>query len=386
LRGERLGRQWQIIQLLLQRRKGMSAAELAAELGWSVRNIYRDLEALQQAGFPMFTARDGRKVRWAFVEGFRHATSIPFTADELMALEVGRGMMRPVGGTVFADALDIALSKIRAQLPEQICDYLDRCRGSFTSVGGPIHDYGRMTAVFEVLREAVEKEITVEMNYLAFSTGTNIRRRVDPYGLFHHAGTIYLVGRCHLREELRNFAVDRVRMPALTGDRFEKPAGFDLDDHMRSAFGAFLGPVERVVLRFGKESARYVRESVWHASQFLEELDDGGCRLGLEVPVSGEIERWVLSWGGSCEVEEPVKLRLRVARSLEAARAHYAGEAAGEPTAGATGEKTSTGSKKAARRIRKKSGSAGRIKKPEGGSGSKDGRWKKGGSGKKGRK
>jgi predicted DNA-binding transcriptional regulator YafY len=56
----------------------MAAAELATELGWSIRNIYRDLEVLQQVGFPLFSEREGRNSRWVFMDEFRRAPFVPF--------------------------------------------------------------------------------------------------------------------------------------------------------------------------------------------------------------------------------------------------------------------------------------------------------------------
>jgi len=51
-RGDQLGRQWKIIQILVSSKRGKSAAELADDLECHPRTLYRDLEALQVAGFP----------------------------------------------------------------------------------------------------------------------------------------------------------------------------------------------------------------------------------------------------------------------------------------------------------------------------------------------
>ena len=56
-RGDQLARQWRILQSLIAARRGKSAADLARELENHWRTVYRDLEALQLAGFPIFTDR-----------------------------------------------------------------------------------------------------------------------------------------------------------------------------------------------------------------------------------------------------------------------------------------------------------------------------------------
>jgi proteasome accessory factor B len=66
-----------------------------------------------------------------------------------------------------------------------------------------------------------------------------------------------------------------------------------------------------------------VRESVWHRSQELVELPEGGVELTVTVAGIVEIRPWVLSWGESVEVLEPPELRDSVARSVAAAAARY---------------------------------------------------------------
>jgi predicted DNA-binding transcriptional regulator YafY len=56
-RGDQLARQWKIIQTLITSRQGKSAADLAGEIECHPRTLYRDLEALQSAGFPIYTER-----------------------------------------------------------------------------------------------------------------------------------------------------------------------------------------------------------------------------------------------------------------------------------------------------------------------------------------
>jgi predicted DNA-binding transcriptional regulator YafY len=59
-------------------------------------------------------------------------------------------------------------------------------------------------------------------------------------------------------------------------------------------------------------AAQLVRERVWHHSQKIKELREGGLELQLQLGSLEEIERWVLSWGDQAEVLEPAKLRQRL--------------------------------------------------------------------------
>lgn len=66
-RGDQVGRQWKIIQTLISSKTGKSAADLANDLECNPRTIYRDLEALQVAGFPIYTERVDGKNLWSLV-------------------------------------------------------------------------------------------------------------------------------------------------------------------------------------------------------------------------------------------------------------------------------------------------------------------------------
>ena len=68
-----------------------------------------------------------------------------------------------------------------------------------------------------------------------------------------------------------------------------------------------------------------MRESVWHRSQRLIELDDGRIELAVTVAGIVEIRPWILSWGDAVEVIAPPALREAVARMVQRAADRYAG-------------------------------------------------------------
>jgi predicted DNA-binding transcriptional regulator YafY len=78
---------------------------------------------------------------------------------------------------------------------------------------------------------------------------------------------------------------------------------------LRGSFGVHSGEGRfDVVLRFNARAADYVREKKWHESQRLRELRGGEVELSLKLSSLGEVERWVLSWGGEATVIRPLEL------------------------------------------------------------------------------
>jgi predicted DNA-binding transcriptional regulator YafY len=79
MRGEAFARQLRLLALLEGRREGLEIDEAAAELGARRRTIYRDFRVLEDAGFPLASAHDGRRARWRILEGYRHRLQLTLT-------------------------------------------------------------------------------------------------------------------------------------------------------------------------------------------------------------------------------------------------------------------------------------------------------------------
>lgn len=190
-------------------------------------------------------------------------------------------------------------------------------RGPNTNVGDPDH--------FRALARAVQEGRQLELVYWSASRDEVGRRVVDPYHLTSVLGDWYLVACCHLREEVRMFSPGRIRSLRETGERFERPAAFNIHAYLDHNFRAMRGegPPQRVRLRFTAEVARYVRVKTWHPTQKVQERKDGSLVLTFEVNHLHEVKRWVLSYGAACEVLEPPELRVMVAEELQRALGQY---------------------------------------------------------------
>ncbi len=71
MRGDQLSRQWRVIRAIEASPNGLTVAEIAKREETGIRSIYRDLEALQAAGFPLYTEKVERATRWAFIDTFK---------------------------------------------------------------------------------------------------------------------------------------------------------------------------------------------------------------------------------------------------------------------------------------------------------------------------
>lgn len=323
MRGDQLARQWQLIQRLARSRAGVGLDELAEDLGCVRRTVYRDLDALMYAGFPVTSEKRDGKAYYRFLDTFQMG-QVPFTPDELLALAFSEDLLKTLEGTVFHDSIQAALTKVRAGLGPELSGYLERLGDGFRVLPGPHKRYAAFHDTIRVLNEGVLENRTLEMRYRTGRTGEESTRRIDPYKVWYHGGALYVIGHDHRSGEIRTFAVDRIQALEPTRDRFEIAATFDFDAYTASSFGVVAEPAVPVRIRFSPQWASYVREREWHASQKTEALPDGGLELAMEVGGSQELANWVLSFGDGARVLEPESLREEVVRSLRAALEGYA--------------------------------------------------------------
>jgi predicted DNA-binding transcriptional regulator YafY len=323
-RGDQLARQWRIIQTLISAKHGTTVADLVKEENCHPRTVYRDLEALQQAGFPIYQERRDGKGVWTLVDEWKHHLPIPFTLAELMALYFSRDMVKVFRGTAFHDALESLFQKVKITLPPESLAYLDQVEQTLLIGIKPYKDYRKFREIINRINEAALKYRTVAMIYRTMSRGgEETRRRVDPYRILFFDGTFYLIGWCHLRKDVRMFVLDRIRMLNVTDRTFDVPGDFDLETYMRSPFRVIHDRPVKVTVHFDRKVAGYIKEKIWHYTQRVEPQKDGSIVFSAEVAGTDEVKHWVLGWGKQAEIIEPEFLREEVARELKASLKRY---------------------------------------------------------------
>ena len=238
------------------------------------------------------------------------------TEGELVALFLAERLMQQYRGTPYEHDLATAFNKLTSQLPGEVSVDLSHLDEAF-SVRPAAVGAGDVRRFRQVAR-AVREGRRLELLYWTASRNEERRRVVDPYHLTSVMGDWYLVAYCHLREEVRMFAPGRIRSVRDTGERFERPADFRIEEYLDGSFRAMRGDGKprQVRLRFTAEAARWVREKRWHPSQRLRERPDGGVDLTLRLTHLQEVKRWVMSYGAACEVLEPEELKKDIQNEL----------------------------------------------------------------------
>jgi predicted DNA-binding transcriptional regulator YafY len=319
-RNDQVTRQWFLLQSL-ERPGGATIEELAqslpADYVCHTRTIRRDLQALE-ARFPIYSDRIEGRVHWKLVEGFNRVPALQFSATELMALIFTRDLAKPLEGTPIKESLDSALVKVTGALPAEATEYVQSLHDWFSAGIGPHKSYREHREKIDQLAQAITRKRTVQMRYYSASRDKTSRRKVDPYHIWFAGGALYLIGYCHLRKDVRMFAVDRILSITITNLPCQMPLGFNVEAYVRNALTVMRGgPEIEVELCFDCVTSSWAKDRIWHPSQKAA-IDKAGClTLILTVPDTPELVGWVLSFGDGIRVIRPDSLRERVLSAAE---------------------------------------------------------------------
>src|SRR5438552_2594157 len=242
-----------------------------------------DLEALEAVGFLLVVERHNGQICWRLIEGFRDIPAFGFSATELMALTFSRKLLRLLEGTEIQSALNSALNKVASALPPQGREYI-RALDNLFSIGlGPHKNYQKYKNTVDLITQAIDKTRTAQLRYFSASRNTTSRREVDPYRLWYASGGLYLIAYCHLRKDVRLFAVERIRSITLTDHPYQMPLGFNVEEYVQDALMVMRGRRIDVELLFSKMAAAWVKDKLWDPSQETTVLRDGRLRMTLKV-------------------------------------------------------------------------------------------------------
>ena len=330
-------RQWSILRDLESSRR-VTIDDLARRTGVTTRTIRRDLEALQSAGFPLFDeVHDGKKYWRLEQRAFRRLDDTGFTIAELSALYFSRTLLECLASTPFQADVRSAFGKLAGALTPGMRQFLDRLPLAIQAKAEPgaraaehapgaqapdLKDAAARSARVAQLLDAILHHRRVTMRYHSFSSNREKEYLLEPYRLVFAQGGLYLVAVVPEYGELRTFSLDRMLAVSATEERFEP---IDLqEDAFAHSLGVNQGTLpERIEVAFDARIARYVKERVWHQSQKVQDLPDGGVVLTLHVSNDWALRSWILGFGQLARVTSPPELAAQIVEEIERARSLY---------------------------------------------------------------
>ena len=308
------------ILIQLQARRVVKGQDLAERFDVSLRTVYRDLRTLEEAGVPLYGEAG---VGYSLVEGYR-LPPVMFTREEATALLTAEKLAAQLTNPHMARLMGAAMDKLRAVLGHSDRDYLAELSPRVTVLQPWLH---RATAppssnTHQQLLTGIATHRVVALDYRAGYHGAATQREVEPIGLYY-GQYWHLVAYCRLRQEYRDFRLDRITSLQLCEEQFE-PRPETLQSYW--AERARHHPGTTVVIRLRPEALGYAQENKHYFGWLREqETPEGLVEMTLQPLQLESIARWLMLFGANVRVVSPPELQQRLRDLAREAYEHFSG-------------------------------------------------------------
>lgn len=287
-----MSRLQRILQLLLhlQQKRRVTAEELAQHFGVSQRTIYRDMQELFAAGLPLqATAGSGYQLG-----DQRQLAPISFSREQALALFTARTLAGYKTSDATLRQLDEALEKIKQAAASQDKELIEALASKTWRLDQlPAENRHLAFRFLEEIQTALASKNSVDIEYLP-TQGEAQWRTVEPHGLFYN-NQWHLLAWCRLRNDLRDFRVDRIRQLKV-GATFKTRKNLpSLADYLQTQNE--LGPQNHYIIQFTDEVAKILVETKYYYGWVAEKkLAGGWVEMAFRNNSVDYMGRWCMYW------------------------------------------------------------------------------------------
>ena len=308
------------IDQMINERKLVPFNDLQNELEVSRATLKRDLEYMRnRLNAPIIWDRDAGGYRFdkisPSVGGQYELPGLWFNSTEVHALLTMQHLLANVDpGGILTPHIQPLMSRLNALLGAAD-NTADEIRKRILIVGqGKRH---MKIEHFERVGSALLRRKRMVITYFARGKGETTEREVSPQRLVHYRENWYLDAWCHMRDGLRNFAVDSISRVEVMEKKAKDVSRTSMDLELGPGYGIFTGhDVQHAKLRFTPERARWVAHEQWHPKQRGTLESDGSYTLELPYADDRELLMDILKFGAEVEVLAPAALKKRVKEEI----------------------------------------------------------------------
>ena len=306
------------ILIQLQSKKVIRAQEIADRFDISLRTVYRDIRALEEAGIPIGSEAG---IGYFLAEGF-HLPPVMFTKNEAGSLLLAEKLVEKMTDSSVDQNFKSAMFKIKSVLNSGDKDYLDNL-DTFINVSYYIP---KVSADFpnnfiSDIQNAIASKNIISIEYMSASKNEITTRNIEPVGICFYGSKWHLIGFCTLRNDYRDFRVDRIKSLINTGNYFLKQKKKSINEYFKLL--ADKVQLEKVVVKFNDKIIKKLEQQRYYFG-FVEEIKSGNYTVMTFLVTPLEyIAGWLLSHGDNVEIIHPAELRDIVNKMVEKLYSHY---------------------------------------------------------------
>jgi len=295
----------------LQSRRLVKAQDIADKFSISLRTVYRDIHALEEAGVPVIgEAGTGYRL----MEGYK-LPPVMFNQDEASALLTAAKLVQSKTDAGISKHYIAALDKIKAVLRLSEKDHIEEIDEHIAVMEHPAIVHQPQAELYlQPLLKAIGTSSVIEINYTSIEKNETTRRKVEPVGIYYLGNHWYLIAFCRLRNDYRNFRTDKIDKLVITDEVISKthPPLQSFISRMSDE-----RQVHRVVIDVEADIVKYLGDQKYYNGFVNEEKAGEYVRMHF---LSGSLmgfARWFMLFGDHAKIVEPAQLNEVVTKIAE---------------------------------------------------------------------
>jgi predicted DNA-binding transcriptional regulator YafY len=299
------------ILIQLQSKKIVKAQEIANRFKISLRTVYRDIRTLEEAGVPIIGEAG---VGYSLVDGYR-LPPIMLTRDEATAFITAEKFIEKLTDNFIEDNYKSAMYKIKAVLRSAEKDYLENISENIEVVKNPYTaKRDNSQNHLQLILNCITSKNILHLTYFANHSQEDTVRKIEPVGIFFLTGNWHLIAFCQLRNDYRNFRIDRIKSIERTDGVFKK-------EH--PSLKSFLKQVAKeeklttVIIQVEKEILKYLGDQKYYNGFFSQKSVGNKIEMTFLTSSLEGFARWYIMFGDKAIIINPVELKERVKALLK---------------------------------------------------------------------
>ncbi len=306
------------ILMQLQTRRILPGKEIAERFSISLRTVYRDIRTLEHSGVPI-GVEPGQGY---FLAPGYHLPPVMFTDQQARALLLGGKLIEKFSGLTTNRDYACALDKIKAAMGDPEKESLDALSAHIQVLKPcPRTQEASPQDLLPDILAILSRNQVAHISYTSGYKSENTRRAIEPLGLCFYGEHWHLLAFCRLRQDYRDFRLDRIHSVELLGEIFDPSRRSDLSGLIEKMVHA--SEVKSACVRFDKSIMPYVGSQKYYFG-LVEEKDTGSqVEMHFLTASYDHMAHWLLSYVDTVEVISPEALKQLMAEHAARLFTHY---------------------------------------------------------------
>lgn len=301
------------IFIQLQSKPVVKAQDLADRFQVSIRTIYRDIRSLEKAGVPIYSEAG---YGYSLAGGYRLPPTL-FSKEEALSFAIAEKLMHQYLDKELSKQFSNALSKMKSVLRTSDKENIQTVEEQVLLKSNRKLFNQEVPTALSTLFSSIAQKLQVRIKYQKADSSKAEERTVEPVGVFQENGFWYFMAYCHLRKEVRQFRLDRIKDIWMSNEPFNrqlKSLAYYLDQKVT-------------------KKEEHPTATIWASRQmqgfmcwerqlygFIKETEtEDGFEMTFEYNLKHQyLQRWLLAFGDGIKIIEPLSLKQEMLQLIDA--------------------------------------------------------------------